>query len=258
MRENIVAKIHNDIKQAVRHKNEINRMLRDTNFADSVYQIKIEAAKTEDGQFYEMLTAKELDTKNVNRFEIEGQISFGDDEFYQKYEKKLNLLMEKFMPPKGADENTLEISQKEMEKYSDYRTYLHFNMYEQVEDENGIRENYVDEMAGRDSGGEGQNPKYVALLAGFAMLYMDQSNRDSRIKLVLLGEAFSKMDQKRSEVCLKYARKLNLQLIVCVPDERLSSLIRNVDCIYGFRRDKNNEISMMHIDKGSYLSMLEG
>jgi len=258
LRENIVAKIHNDIREAVRHKNEINRMLRDTNFADSVYQIKIEAAQNEDGQFYEMLTAKELDTKNVSRYEIEGQLSFGEDEFYQKYEKKLNLLMEKFMPPRSNDEVSLELSRREMEKYADYRTYLHFNMYEQVEDENGIRENYVDEMAGRDSGGEGQNPKYVALLAGFAMLYMDQSNRDSKIKLVLLDEAFSKMDQKRSEVCLKYARKLNLQLIVCVPDERLSSLIRNVDCIYGFKRDKNNEISMMHIDKGKYLSMMEG
>lgn len=258
LRENIVAKIHNDIREAVRHKNEINRMLRDTNFADSVYQIKIEAAQNEDGQFYEMLTAKELDTKNVSRYEIEGQLSLGEDEFYQKYEKKLNLLMEKFMPPRSNDEAFLELSRKEMEKYADYRTYLHFNMYEQVEDENGIRENYVDEMAGRDSGGEGQNPKYVALLAGFAMLYMDQSNRDSKIKLVLLDEAFSKMDQKRSEVCLKYARKLNLQLIVCVPDERLSSLIRNVDCIYGFKRDKNNEISMMHIDKGNYLSMMEG
>ena len=60
------------------------------------------------------------------------------------------------------------------------------------------------DMAGRDSGGEGQNPKYVALLAGFAMLYMQQSNRDSKIKLVLLDEAFSKMDQERSAVCLKY------------------------------------------------------
>ncbi|MBO5353714.1 MAG: AAA family ATPase [Lachnospiraceae bacterium] len=259
LKENIVAKIHNDIKQAMRHKNEINRMLKDTNFGDSVYQIKIEAAKTEDGQFYDMLTARELDTKNVSRYDIEGQLSFGDDEFYQKYEKKLNLLMEKFMPPKGSDESSLEASRREMEKYADYRTYLHFNMYEQVEDEHGvIRENYVDEMAGRDSGGEGQNPKYVALLAGFAMLYMDQSNRDSRIKLVLLDEAFSKMDQKRSEVCLKYARKLNLQLIVCVPDERLSSLIRNVDCVYGFRRDKNNQISMLHIDKGNYLELMEG
>ena len=111
-------------------------------------------------------------------------------------------------------------------------------------------------MAGRDSGGEGQNPKYVALLAGFAMLYMQQTNRDSKIRLVLLDEAFSKMDKERSEVCLHYARELELQLIVCVPDERLQSLIRNVDCVYGFRRHQN-QVSMMHIDKGDYLDMVE-
>ena len=62
------------------------------------------------------------------------------------------------------------------------------------------------------------------------------------------------MDKERSEVCLRYARELELQLIVCVPDERLQSLIRNVDCVYGFRRHKN-QISMMHIDKGDYLRM---
>ena len=65
------------------------------------------------------------------------------------------------------------------------------------------------------------------------------------------------MDQERSAVCLKYARKMDLQLIVCVPDERLQSLIRNVDCVYGFRRF-NNQISMMHIDKGEYLKLMEG
>ena len=95
------------------------------------------------------------------------------------------------------------------------------------------------------------------MLAGFAMLYMQQSNRDSKMKLVLLDEAFSKMDKERSEVCLHYARELDLQLIVCVPDERLQSLIRNVDSVYGFRRFQN-QITMMHIDKGQYLSMVEG
>ena len=70
-------------------------------------------------------------------------------------------------------------------------------------------------------------------------------------------EAFSKMDKERSEVCLHYARELELQLIVCVPDERLQSLIRNVDCVYGFRRHQN-QVSMMHIDKGDYLDMVEG
>ena len=78
-----------------------------------------------------------------------------------------------------------------------------------------------------------------------------------KIRLVLLDEAFSKMDKERSEVCLAYARKLGLQLVVCVPDERLQSLVQNVDCVYAFRR-ANNRISMIHIDKGAYLRMIEG
>lgn len=259
LRENVIATIHGDIKAAKRHAYEINRLLRETNFSDSTYQIKIEPAKNENGQFFDMLMAEELDSKNLDNAGIDGQISFGEDAFYQKYEQKIKLLTDKFMPPKDEDEHLRAQKHKEMEQYADYRNYLSFSMFEQVTDENGtvIRENFVDDMAGRDSGGEGQNPKYVALLAGFAMLYMQQSKRDSKIKLVLLDEAFSKMDQERSAVCLKYARKMDLQLIVCVPDERLQSLIRNVDCVYGFRRFKNR-ISMMHIDKGQYLEMMEG
>ena len=259
LRENVIATIHGDIKAAKRHAYEINRLLRETNFSDSTYQIKIEPAKNENGQFFDMLMAEELDSKNLDNAGFDGQISFGEDAFYQKYEQKIKLLTDKFMPPKDEDEHLRAQKRKEMEQYADYRNYLSFSMFEQVTDENGtvIRENFVDDMAGRDSGGEGQNPKYVALLAGFAMLYMQQSKRDSKIKLVLLDEAFSKMDQERSAVCLKYARKMDLQLIVCVPDERLQSLIRNVDCVYGFRRYQNR-ISMMHIDKGQYLEMMEG
>lgn len=259
LRENVIATIHGDIKAAKRHAYEINRLLRETNFSDSTYQIKIEPAKNENGQFFDMLMAEELDSKNLDNAGFDGQISFGEDAFYQKYEQKIKLLTDKFMPPKDEDEHLRVQKRKEMEQYADYRNYLSFSMFEQVTDEHGnvIRENFVDDMAGRDSGGEGQNPKYVALLAGFAMLYMQQSKRDSKIKLVLLDEAFSKMDQERSAVCLKYARKMDLQLIVCVPDERLQSLIRNVDCVYGFRRYQNR-ISMMHIDKGQYLEMMEG
>ena len=259
LRENVIATIHGDIKAAKRHTYEINRLLRETNFSDSTYQIKIEPAKNENGQFFDMLMAEELDSKNLDNAGFEGQISFGEDTFYQKYEQKIKLLTDKFMPPREDDEHLRAQRRKEMEQYADYRNYLSFSMFEQVTDEDGnvIRENFVDDMAGRDSGGEGQNPKYVALLAGFAMLYMQQNNRDSKIKLVLLDEAFSKMDQERSAVCLKYARKMDLQLIVCVPDERLQSLIRNVDCVYGFRRYQN-QISMMHIDKGDYLKLMEG
>lgn len=258
LRENVIATIHGEIKAAYRHKREINRMLSRIRFSDSTYQIDILPAENENGQFYEMLMAPELDSKVLDNDGFEGQLSLGEDSFFEKYEPQIERLTEKFMPPRGADGEKLSLHRQEMERYADYRNYLTFSMYERVEDPQGnVKKNAVDEMAGRDSGGEGQNPKYVALLAGFAMLYMQQSNRDSKIRLVLLDEAFSKMDKERSEVCLRYARELELQLIVCVPDERLQSLIRNVDSVYGFRRHQN-QISMMHIDKGDYLEMMEG
>lgn len=259
LRDNVIASIHGDIKAAKRHEYEINRLLKQTHFSDSIYQIEIQPANNANGQFYQMLMAEELDSKNLQTNELEGQISFGEEDFYRKYAAQIQLLTDKFMPVRDSEDEAVILQKKrEMEQYADYRNYLSFRMYERVEEENGkIRKNYVDEMAGRDSGGEGQNPKYVALLAGFAMLYMQQNNHDSKIRLVLLDEAFSKMDQERSAVCLQYSRMMQLQLIVCVPDERLQSLIRNVDCVYGFRRHKN-QISMMHIDKGNYLELLEG
>ncbi len=258
LRDNVIATIHGEIKAAYRHRRDINRMLSKIRFSDSIYQIDILPAKNENSQFYDMLMAQELDSKVIDNGGVDGQLSLLEDDFYQKYEQKIRLLTEKFMPLREEESQNRERHRQEMERFADYRNYLNFSMYEQVIDENGVeRKNYVDDMAGVDSGGEGQNPKYVALLAGFAMLYMQQSNRDSRIRLVLLDEAFSKMDKERSEVCLRYARELELQLIVCVPDERLQSLIRNVDSVYGFRRFQN-QISMMHIDKGHYLEMLEG
>ena len=258
LRDNVIAAIHGEIKAAYRHAREINRLLSRIRFSDSTYQIEIRPADNENGQFYEMLMASELDSKVLNNNGFDGQMSLLEDEFYMKYKDKIDLLTEKFMPLQEGDAQNLNAKRQEMEQYADYRNYLTFSMYERVEDEDGsVRKNHVDEMAGRDSGGEGQNPKYVALLAGFAMLYMQQSSRDSKVRLVLLDEAFSKMDKERSEVCLRYARELDLQLIVCVPDERLQSLIQNVDCVYGFRRFQN-QISMMHIDKGDYLNLLEG
>ena len=258
LRDNVIATIHGEIKSAYRHRRQINKMLSQIRFSDSIYQIDISPAKNENGQFYEMLMAEELDSKVIDHSGFDGQMSLMEDEFFRKYERKIGLLTEKFMPSREEDGQGVKSTKMKWNALHDYRNYLDFNMYEQSIDENGIeKKNYVDDMAGVDSGGEGQNPKYVALLAGFAMLYMQQSNRDSKIRLVLLDEAFSKMDKERSEVCLKYARELELQLIVCVPDERLQSLIRNVDSVYGFRRFRN-QVTMMHIDKGNYLDMIAG
>ena len=67
-----------------------------------------------------MLTAPELDSKNVGSGVIDGQISLGEDEFYQKYENKIKLLTDKFMPIKDEDGSHREQRLKEMEQYAEY------------------------------------------------------------------------------------------------------------------------------------------
>ena len=151
LRENVIATIHGEIKAAYRHKREINQMLSKIRFSDSTYQIDILPAENENGQFYEMLMASELDSKVLYNDGFEGQLSLGEDEFYQKYERQIQMLTEKFMPPRNEDGEKRSLHKQEMEKYADYRNYLTFSMYERVEDEQGnIKKNAVDEMAGRD------------------------------------------------------------------------------------------------------------
>ncbi len=91
-------------------------------------------------------------------------------------------------------------------------------------------------MAGVDSGGEGQNPKYVALLAGFAMLYMQQTNRDSKIALFFLMRHFQKWI--RSEAKIKAAGGLP-ELIRQADELEKSGYIRTEKSNLGADMKKN-------------------
>ncbi len=86
------------------HPADINRSLRKTNFADSTYQIKAEPAGRRAGQFYELLTAPELDSKNTGSHMTEGQLLVsGVMNFTGIREQKLQLLTDKFMPVREED-----------------------------------------------------------------------------------------------------------------------------------------------------------
>ncbi|MFR3404439.1 MAG: hypothetical protein ACLTUL_20500 [Blautia faecis] len=100
-----------------------------------------------------------------------------------------------------------------MEKYADYRTYLKFSMYEQTEDQDGNIKR-ITWMIWRGVIPE-EKDRIRNMWRCWRDLLCSIINRQTvtpKIRLVLLDEAFSKMDKERSEVCLAYARKLGLQL----------------------------------------------
>ena len=72
-------------------------------------------------------------------------------------------------PAGECDEDEMDEAKRNMDKYADYRTYLSFDMQQIV---HGDKEMTIglSKMIKKNSGGEGQNPLYVALLASFAQL----------------------------------------------------------------------------------------
>ena len=189
-------------------------------------------------------------------------MSLMEDEFFRKYERKIGLLTEKFMPSREEDGAGREKHKNEMERFADYRNYLDFNMYEQSIDENGIeKKNYVDDMAGVDSGGEGQNPLYVALLASFAQLYKinlsPKMHRSPTLRLVVLDEAFSKMDAEKVASCISLIRGLGFQAIISATNDKIQNYLENGDKTFVYANPNKRSISIQEFEKKDFSQLIK-
>ena len=209
-----------------------------------------------------MLMAPELDSKVLDDDGFDGQITLGEDTFYQKYEQQILRLTEKFMPPKDEDAKSLSQHRQQMEQYVDYRNYLTFSMYERVEDEDGnVKKNAVDDMAGRDSGGEGQNPLYVALLASFAQIYRinlsPKIHRNPTLRLVVLDEAFSKMDAEKVASCIALIRGLGFQAIISATNDKIQNYLENVDKTFVYANPNKRHISIQEFEKTEFAQLAD-
>jgi uncharacterized protein YPO0396 len=106
----------------------------------------------------------------------------------------------------------------ELEEKADYREYFRYDL--KILHADGSHSLY-DKVSGDKSGGETQTPYYIAILASMYRLYRGRSlDGFPTCGLVLLDEAFGKMDESRIAATLAFARKLGLQLILATPKER--------------------------------------
>ncbi|RAU92171.1 ATP-binding protein [Paenibacillus sp. YN15] len=108
----------------------------------------------------------------------------------------------------------------EMEEFTDYRRYLDYDILVR-QGENQYR---FSQVLKEKSGGETQTPFYVAILASFYHLYRSERT----LRLVVFDEAFNKMDEQRIQTSLKLIKRMNLQLIAAVPDEKIQHMAPEV------------------------------
>lgn len=208
-------KLKSNIDEVKSQIKELNSALGEHRFGTDTYCFKV-SPKQEYKRFYDMLQDDLL----------LGDWGIGQEQFNQKYSQEIKELFDKVTT---TDVNANLLSDEEYEKnikeYTDYRTYLSFDLI--VKDKTG-NEQRLSKTLLKKSGGETQTPFYISILASFAQVYRIKNNENT-VRLIVFDEAFSKMDSERIEESIKLLRRIGFQAVFAAPPEKLQDIQSLVD-----------------------------
>lgn len=125
------------------------------------------------------------------------------------------------------DEKTAPGNASAKSPLDDYREFFDFDIQILREDPvTGERKpaGHLSKRLGSGSGGEHRAPLYVIAGAALASTYrLERGHRDG-IRLILLDEAFNKMDMGNIIAAMRYLEELGLQVVMASPGENLGTL----------------------------------
>jgi energy-coupling factor transporter ATP-binding protein EcfA2/TolA-binding protein len=133
-------------------------------------------------------------------------------------------------------------SLRELERIADYRNYYRYEIYKEVEGKAPIP---LSEY-GTGSGGQLETPAYIIRSASItsALRYAEGT---SHLRMVLVDEAFSKMDERRSREVIDYlTRTLGLQLIFIMPTSKCGPFLDLVSNEFVFAKVPSAPRGQLH------------
>ena len=252
-KDDFIFKIRSAILEAYQRRDELNRIISKLDFGKDKYQFVITKNKGADGKYYRMFMDDSLQIRPSDLDDtMDNQLDMFTMEHENQYGEMMNELINIFIPPENATKDEMDEAKRNMDKYADYRTYLSFDMQQIV---HGDKEMTIglSKMIKKNSGGEGQNPLYVALLASFAQLYKinlsPKMHRSPTLRLVVLDEAFSKMDAEKVASCISLIRGLGFQAIISATNDKIQNYLENVDKTFVYANPNKRHISIQEFEK---------
>ncbi len=213
-RDDFIAKLKSNIESVREQLNELNHSLRSSVFGTDRYHFTM-SPRAEYRSYYDMITDPLLmDTGGWN---------IASQSFNDKYQKEIDHLFRALI----INETDLTAEkraeyERSIKKYTDYKTYLVFDLI--VTNDQG-EEQRLSRTLSRKSGGETQIPFYIALLASFSQICRIRSKgKNNTIRLIILDEAFSKMDGERIKESIVLLRRFGLQAIFSAPPEKIAEI----------------------------------
>lgn len=260
-KDDFIFKIRSAIREAYQRRDELNRIISRLDFGKDKYQFVITKNKGSDGKYYKMFMddALQIDPHQLSG-SMDNQMNMFTMEHEEEYGEMMNELIHIFIPPENATKEEQDEARKNMEKYADYRTYLSFDMQQIVHGEKDMKIG-LSKMIKKNSGGEGQNPLYVALLASFAQVYRvnlsPKLHRNPTLRLVVLDEAFSKMDAEKVASCISLIRGLGFQAIISATNDKIQNYLENVDKTFVYANPNKKHISIQEFEKTEFGQLTE-
>ena len=199
-REQFLAKLQENMKQAQGEFKNLNRALKDIIFSNEQYEFQFMPSRKY-RSYYEMI----MDDFNV----IQGQSIFSGI-FHENHKEVIEELFERL-----ALNN--ESSTKTLDEFTDYRTYMDYDIKIIHTDGNF---SYYSKVCEEKSGGETQTPFYVTVAASFVQLYTNNIGGEAA-GLVMFDEAFNNMDDERIGGVLEFLNRLPLQMIIAAPPDKI-------------------------------------
>ncbi len=199
-REQFLAKLQENMKQAQSEFRELNKALKDITFSNERYEF-IYMPSGHYRNYYDMI----MDDFNV----IQGESIFSGI-FHETHKEVIDELFERL-----ALNN--ESSSKTLAEFTDYRTYMDYDI--KIIHSDGTF-SYYSKVCEEKSGGETQTPFYVTVAASFVQLYTNNIGGEAT-GLVMFDEAFNNMDDERISGILEFMNRLPLQLIIAAPPDKI-------------------------------------
>lgn len=199
-REQFLAKLQENMKTAQTEFKELNKALKDISFSSEKYEFYFMPSKRY-RHYYEMI----MDDFNA----MQGESIF-TSLFHENHKEVIDELFERL-----ALDN--EKNTKALEEFTDYRTYMDYDIKIVHSDGNYSMYSKVCE---EKSGGETQTPFYVTVAASFVQLYRSGIGGET-VGLVMFDEAFNNMDDERIGGVLEFLRRLPLQIIIAAPPDKI-------------------------------------
>ena len=199
-REQFLAKLQENMKNAQTEFKELNRALRDIRFSNEKYEFLFMPSKRY-RHYYEMIR----DDFNA----VQGESIFSGL-FHENHKEVIDELFERL----ALDH---ENSAKALDEFTDYRTYMDYDIRILHSDDSYSLYSKVCE---EKSGGETQTPFYVTVAASFVQLYRNGIGGEA-VGLVMFDEAFNNMDDERIGGVLEFLRRLPLQILIAAPPDKI-------------------------------------